>query len=906
MLPGLGAAVSLLLALAQEKVRIVQVAALKCLQTLTLQCDCSQIHVDPSPEESRLIGSSLASFLPGITQSLSHVISGDVRQGHGVTVRAMKVWYGTVGIAMADSQLEDAAVTEAAGTPELGRIRELMAHRSSDWTSRTSERLLILLQRIISHTSAHQHWRVRQELVNLSNYLLSNCSKSLGECTGSLLETLVGAANDEEPSVRDSCSRVLKEVAQRSQSSSCKDLTNFLSENLLGLASSLPRLMRASDDQRKLFVLNIFLGYLKILGPQIEMVLNSAVHLQRISKALVQLLEMDVTDVHVVEERSLVSQPGTGSENQGPVSWRKNFVYFRDEQIIAVVQEICRMLGRYGNVHLLVDHFLSLYKESSVYRKQSALVLNEIITGAAGVCLEACLDQRRSASGQDLKSLVSLITEEYTSAENWNLPTTADRSMTEDQDEKTAKSPGNLQLQAHPKTRSLTIQHFNSNIWQICIQLDGISSFALALGADFQLLLMALLYPVLEKAGDESLMVSLAATSAIWSMCQACGYDSPKHLINSNADYLLNDITLNLGRPSVHPHAPQVLAAMFEYSDASLLPLLGDIVEDVLAALDLNYDQRAPLFGALIHSVMKALIKWFPTSARKERAATITKMARTEFNARHFVLEHKRQKELAEGAWTDELEEQDVYPPCQQENDGEKTNLNHISISKNIMERCIHLLSDPRLALRLKVLDVVENCVHLLSEEGDELLPLVHRCWPPLLQRLTNDHPLAVRRAFTVLCTMGETCKDFLRKRVSKEVMPKLTASLSRQAVVSSKAAPIYTQTLAYKLQLTVVEGLGPLCVSLDLADSDLDLVWDACVPYLSSCQPQKLQDACLSTFHALHQLDPDSCWLTLSDLYSPEPDPPPHCDLWPPPLRASAQINEFTENVQKLLQELQ
>ncbi|CAI5646943.1 unnamed protein product [Oreochromis niloticus] len=72
----------------------------------------------------------------------------------------------------------------------------------------------------------------------------------------------------------------------------------------------------------------------------------------------------------------------------------------------------------------------------------------------------------------------------------------------------------------------------------------------------------------------------------------------------------------------------------------------------------------------------------------------------------------------------------------------------HLSITKDAMERCIHLLSDPSLRLRLKVLDVLELCVQVLSERENELLPMAHRCWPALLQRLTADDPLAVLRAF--------------------------------------------------------------------------------------------------------------------------------------------------------------
>lgn len=92
MLPGLGAAVSLLLALGEKaKSRDIQAAALKCLQSLTLQCDCTQDHIVPSSQERLAIGSTMASFLPGITMAVSRIITGDLRQGHTVTVRAIKV-----------------------------------------------------------------------------------------------------------------------------------------------------------------------------------------------------------------------------------------------------------------------------------------------------------------------------------------------------------------------------------------------------------------------------------------------------------------------------------------------------------------------------------------------------------------------------------------------------------------------------------------------------------------------------------------------------------------------------------------------------------------------------------------------------------------------------------------------
>ncbi|XP_067226920.1 TELO2-interacting protein 1 homolog [Chanodichthys erythropterus] len=918
MLPGLGAAVSLLLALAEhEKARGVQLASLKCLLSLFLQCDCKEEHIEPGQNERFLLGRALATFLPGISRALSQVISGDIRQGHAVTMKAMRVWYKAVGLVMADEQLQKTDTNGAAG--DLGRVEELIVKRTPSWRKTTSQRLAMVLQKIISCTSAHPHWRIRLELVNLSHLLLSQCSQSVGECVGPLLEALVGAINDDEPEVKSRCNAALNEMAQKGQTSGEQDFTDVLSENLHSLASSLPRLMRTSDDQRKLFVLNVFLGYLKILGPKVDAILRSAVHLERISKALMQVMELDVTDVKIIEERTLKSLTDLGPDVHQVPSQRKYFLYFTDERIFSTLGKICRMLGYYGNLYLLVDRFMELYRESSVYRKQAALVLNEVIVGAAGIGVElensridwSGINQSRT-NQEDLKSSVVSIIEEYISLSNWLLPTVSE-ALEGKLKTIVPNNPEQNCLQLLPASKTSSFHQLNSNIWQICIQLEGIGGFALALGTDFRLLLMTSLYPVLEKAGDESLLVSQAAFNAMCDLCKACDYSSPKELVIKNSDYLLNDISLNLARPSIHPHAPRVLAVMFTHSDASLLPLVADVVQDVLTALDLSYDQRAPQFCSVLHLLMKALVRWFPATMGHQKLSSKDTQNKECVNLRQFLLDYKKQKELAEGIGVDEEDpnELDVPPPASAsdedvEGPAEKKELPlHIQIAKDVMERCIHLLSDSNLRIRLKVLDILELCVYVLCEQEDELLPMVHRCWPALLQRLSSDDPLAVPRAFKVLCVLGESCGDFLKKRVSKEVLPRLTSSLMKQAEISARSGPVYTQTLAYKLQLAVLQGLGPLCVKLDLMEADLDRISDACLPYLSCRQPIKLQEACLSVFRSLMELDADMCWFTLNELFCPVTYEPPHPQLRPVTLSGSDKPrNEFTDNVLKLLQE--
>uniref|UniRef100_A0A672J376 TELO2-interacting protein 1 homolog n=1 Tax=Salarias fasciatus TaxID=181472 RepID=A0A672J376_SALFA len=931
MLPGLGAAVSLLLALGEkEKSREIQAAALKSLQALTLQCDCPLEHVAPSSEERRSLGSIMASFLPGITTVVTRIITGDLRQGHAVTVRAIRVWSRTVGLVMEDAQLQEIGSPKTP-TADLGRIGQLVVHRTPDWVKNTAAKLCILLKKVISCSSAHQHWRVRLETVELADHLLAGCSQSLGECVGPLLEALVGAINDDEPRVRERCDAALRELSQRNQNRSSQTFTEVLSENLHSLATSLPRLMRTSDDQKKLFVLNVFLGYLKVLGPLVSVVLNSAAHLERISKALMQVLELDVMDVRIVEERSHgdVIESGAGSHDSSSHHiQRKHFLYFTDDKILCVLMDICRTLGYYGNIYLLTDHLLDLYRQSSAYRKQAAMVLNEIVRGAAGIAVTTrgqgseVGDQGNRTTEEDLKAAVMAVMEEYISVNNWHLITLMMKhaGLLSISDQSSNAVP--LQMVASlppPPSSSSSILQLNSNIWQLCIQLEGVAGFAQALGPDFRPLLMTSLYPVLEKAGEETLLVSQAALNAMLDVSRACGYACLKELISENSDYLLNDISLNLQRLGQHPQAPRVLTVMLAHSDRSMLPLVADIVQDVLMALDLSYDHTAPLFCSVLHALMKALARWFPATCSKAGKSSCSKPSSSDqevFDARQFLLDYRKQKELAEGIGIEEDEETEdlgerkralssIYVEDITDPDVKLELPLHLKITKDVFERCVHLLSDPSLRLRLKVLDVLELCVFILSERENELLPLAHRCWPPLLQRLTADDPLAVLRAFRVLCTLGEACGDFLRRRVSKEVLPKLSASLTHQAPISAKAGPVYTHTLAYKLQLAVLQGLGSLCQSLELGEADLDAVCEACLPYLSCRQPVRLQEACLSVFRRLIQVDPDALWFALNEVHCPHPYSPPHPDLLPVRLGGMGRPrDQYSDNVLKLLRE--
>ncbi|NXP18204.1 TTI1 protein, partial [Scytalopus superciliaris] len=929
-LPLLGFAVSLLLGLAeQERAKQIKVSALECLQVLVLQCDCQE-HRHLDEDEAQQCGDLFASFLPGISITLSRVITGDIKQGHKTTVSAMRLFYLIVGLVMADAQLARIPKSKEKLPVEQSRISELMVHRGPDWSKNTAEKLSLLLHKVVESSSVHPHWKVRLELVELVHHLLRNCSQSLVDSFSHLLKALVGLVNDENSEVQSRCNEVLRGIAEQRAVAQNRALADVLSENLHSLATALPRLMNSQDDTGKVSTLSLLLGYLKLLGPRINIVLNSVSHLHRLSKALVQVLELDVTDVKIVEERRW---DPPGSLQQRGRCQKKYFRFFTEEKVFQLLQQVCRVLGYYGNLYLLVDHFMGLYSESGLYRKQAAMVLNELLTGAAGLGVDVLQEREVPPSVDDLRGSITSILDEYTDQANWYLVTSTDTEEASPehpvQRSGLAAHPGGLcnnvllpSPQSHVTTRTM-----NSNIWQICIQLEGVGCFASVLGKEFRLLLLSALYPVLEKAGDRTLLVSETALGTLADICEACSYDSVQCLINENSDYLVNGISLNLRQLAHQPHASQVLDTMLRHSDASLLPLVEDVIQDVLSALDQSYNNQASTFLRVLHSVMAALVQWFGMPSAEEHQQRQTdkgqsgarsqgqhKVTMTRQEVEQFFLDYVRQKQIAEGDLPDTGEEEaDEVPllaktePNNSDTDGEAPLPSHAQLARDVMERCIHLLSDRSLWVRLKVLDVLELCVTVLHPHGNHLLPMAHRVWPALVTRLISDDPLAVLRAFKVLCTLAQTCGDFLRQRFSKDVLPKLTSSLLSQAPASARAGPVYSHTLAFKLQLAVLQGLGSLCERLDMGESDLNKVADACLIYLSAKQPTKLQEAAQSVFLHLMQVDPDSTWLLLNEACCPEHYEPPHASLRPVKLRGMGRPrNELTHNVLLLLHRLQ
>lgn len=113
---------------------------------------------------------------------------------------------------------------------------------------------------------------------------------------------------------------------------------------------------------------------------------------------------------------------------------------------------------------------------------------------------------------------------------------------------------------------------------------------------------------------------------------------------------------------------------------------------------------------------------------------------------------------------------------------------NYVVMTEAVMLRCVHALPSQDRERQLIALSTLNKGVQILAQHEDQLLPMVHRIWSPLLQRFSQNQDIVVlRQSFELLCTMAHSAKNFLRNRALDKVLPSITSFLLKQSAETRK-----------------------------------------------------------------------------------------------------------------------
>lgn len=424
--------------------------------------------------------------------------------------------------------------------------------------------------------------------------------------------------------------------------------------------------------------------------------------------------------------------------------------------------------------------------------------------------------------------------------------------------------------------------------------------------ADKTLALKDIICPLLNWASSQSRAISEASLIGLTEISALYGLDSVKELIETNIDYIVDGVSQLLGTFFHNPEITGVLAITFKLSSIDSFFYFRDIYEQVFNMLGKHYNnERSRHIALLLYRTLDILSDWKrakqgqvdnfvhvdPLTAdiksvlkdhsidsrlldlrNKTLENCISELSLTKTNAKSQLNEDQIMEEIESNRVPNNFSEPDSSKDSnkQQNNDDDqpnkKSNSPDIVLTEKIMKHCVNLISSNDQGTRILGLRSAARGFEILADDENTLLPIVHKCWDPLVRRLADDYNrnLEVNLcAFECLVSMAFHAKDFIKRRSLDSIFPRLCLFLEGQASQSrcKKEFGPYCMTMVYKCQLMILTHIGALAYHIQLGYSNLWRLINATLVYLDHDQIGSLREAARKSLRYMMALDCDCVW---------------------------------------------
>ncbi|CAL7933906.1 unnamed protein product [Xylocopa violacea] len=786
-------------------------------------------------------------FLPGILSGLQEIAMGSDIQGHKLTMIALRAWGRTIALVMKDNVEEGDTLSldDLLNKKEIKDRNEIEKHlkstkRSKEWFNACALKLAVLIQQL-DVLKRHSHYKVRKELVESIYLLLASCFRNMKPNVMLLIEYLISLSEDEFAEVRDEAEKALNMVnTNYMQDKNMRPLVELLEENFYNLLTTLPRIIRRSDDSDQLSCLNQIAGYLKLLGEQrLPHVMMSAPHVRRLILALVYVSEIDCSNVSLLQMVN-VKDFENPTNSYGPHLW-KRFKFIQNNTCEEKVVTICKYLGEFGDLRILVDTIFGLIFDVSQHTKELILLLNWIT--------------HVPVKDSSLLSIYKEIVEFYINPEFWY-----------------------PEIEA---SKDISLRVAQSNVIQCCLLLEGLGLIAQNLKHNYDRFLLKTLYLIIERAGSGNSLISFVGTQTLERIAESQQYSTVGDLLQANVDYFSYHVNVKLRRVERNPGVLDVVGVVMKYSTMDVLPCLKEIVEDVLLQLNNSFQQKNSY----------AFLKVFYTFTICIKNLTSTKHVITEqkqqnvsaecasLNVIKYLLEYYEAKKVDEDIEksyeTNEMEEQEdqindteneyeAFASYAEQEEETRNPPFHIKMIEDVMKHCLHFLPSKEIEKSLIAMSTLQEGLEILVDWENQLLPIVHLLWHPLVDRFNDKNVIIINRAWQLLNVLARVSKDFIQSRTLKQVLPALSKFLRDSVKESYKKSSggIYKFTQTYKLQRELLTTLGQMTANLCLRERETWNVLTITEPYLSKYQNPMLQECCVQLYKDVVDYNDDIAWV--------------------------------------------
>ncbi|XP_014614850.1 PREDICTED: TELO2-interacting protein 1 homolog isoform X2 [Polistes canadensis] len=811
------------------------------------------------------VAKTIMLLLPGIVSGLQEVALGSDIQGHKITMMAIRAWARIIRLVMQD-KLNDEYMPSDFFTRILemnvidplenklhreGAVVENKLHRegavgvekflnsterNQEWLNATAIKLNVLV-RAMNPLRKHSHFKVRKELTTSISLLIATCARNMKPSIIELIEYLISLSEDDNEEVKKEAKEMLSEINESyMRKIDMKPLVELLEESFYKLLTQLPRIIRSSDDSEQLVGLNHLCGYLRLLGKErLPATIQSAAHVRRLIQALLYIIEIDCNGITLLEDFGVKDLDDLN--HRSPTHSWKQLKFIQDIYCKEKIATICELLGMYSDLRILVDNILQAMYNVPQHRKELIYLLNSIVNVPI------------TCNNTSTLSLYKEIIEFYITEDFWYLPI----EVTED----------------------VPLRVAQNNVVQCCLLTEGLGQIAKNLGRDFEKFLLKILYFVIERAGSTNSIISRVGIETLENIAKALKYETIGDLLRANVDYFSYHVTIKLRRIERNPGVLDVVKAVMKYSSMDVLPCLKEIVQDVLLQLNTVFQKRNTfsflnVFYIFILCIKKLTAKpdadvtrTSPTLVQKEPHEIITLNLLEFYEARKAKeqIDQNLNNEVTDEENTEKPDEESEMNSMAEEEEEERNNLpTHIKMVEDVLKSCLHFLPSKDMKQLLIAMLTLEEGLPILIKWENQLLPIVHQIWHPLVDRFKDQNVLVFNRSWQLLRALAYVSKDFIRSRTLKQILPALSYFMNKSAKESYNKSTdaVYKFTQMYKLQKELLSTLGQIVKDLKLIEKDLWNILSITEVYLSSRQHPILQNCCINLYKELADYNSD------------------------------------------------
>jgi len=488
---------------------------------------------------------------------------------------------------------------------------------------------------------------VRKEMASCVSRIFRLCRLTLLSSFPILFEFLVLFSFDEYPDVSSICQSSL-ESAMTDFSSKSLPSPSLFSSQIYKLVQSITRIMLDPDDHKKLLLLRLLTGWLRIFPNLTKSFLPSLCH------ALTLLSRFQISLTSSISNNPLISLlPASTGTQETPIlahlalqdiqqSYRHQFTHFNDLRVYHGVVTLMRHLGACMDVEM-VFHLLfpsiapcslpspthsedeSLYESSSsIYDDiPSALfLLNEAMLGASGF-LEISTSRRIKLSS-DARKRLKYQWEHYLSF------LMGDSVWKGDWMEKEAK---NAKLDKIHQLRLILI-------------MEGVGNMAMVFGKTFSKYYVQVLYRMLWMAGSEDEQKAKIGKMTLVRMAEYGGWKSVVEMVRANVDYVMEEMIGEVKYGEGVETAMKVFEALWHISSEMMMPQVEDMIEDVFRRLDYGRREEIELLIGVMAKIVRQVSQKIPLG-------TVNRIERRKMNdAMMKEIERSRRKRGRRGKST--------------------------------------------------------------------------------------------------------------------------------------------------------------------------------------------------------------------------------------------------------------